>query len=60
MTIAGDFMVTIQEQPIPQSAVSFSTQDPRVLEVDIEQAWKEMNLDGGWSNEVEVKVYFDS
>lgn len=60
MTVEGDFMVTMQGQPIPSRTVTMSVEDRHVLEVDLETAWKEMKLDGGWSNEVEVKVYFDS
>jgi hypothetical protein len=60
MTIDGDFMITIQGQPIPRETVSVSAQDKRTLEVDVETAWKKMDLKSGWSNEVEVKVYFDS
>ncbi|KAI5864854.1 glycoside hydrolase family 36 protein [Durotheca rogersii] len=59
MSIERDFMVTIQGQPIPLRAVSVNTIDNRVLNVDIETAWKKMGLKAGWSNEVEVKVYFD-
>lgn len=51
-------MVTIQGQPIPPHTVSKNNQDGHVLDVDIETAWKEMELESGWSNEVEVKVYF--
>ena len=29
----------------------------RVLEVDVERAWKEMGLDSGWSNEVSLEVF---
>jgi len=28
-----------------------------VLEIDIETAWKEMGLDSGWSNEINVDVF---
>lgn len=51
-------MVTIQGQPIPPHTVTKSTVDQQVLDVDVETAWKEMELEAGWSNEVEVKVYF--
>ncbi|KAK9425724.1 putative Raffinose synthase Sip1 [Seiridium unicorne] len=58
MTIEGDFMVTIQGQPIPPHTVSIDKADEHVLRIDVEAAWKEMGLKAGWSNEVEVKVYF--
>ncbi len=51
-------MVTIQGQPVPSSTVSINKVEERVLEVDVETAWKEMGLDSGWANEVEVKIYF--
>jgi hypothetical protein len=58
MTIEGDFMATIQGQAIPPETVSVSEADKHVLQVDLEVAWKKMGLKAGWSNEVEVKVYF--
>lgn len=59
MTVDGDFMVTIRDQPIPPHTVSISNIDPHVLEVDIGAAWEEMELKPGWSNEIEVKIHFD-
>ncbi|KAI1103611.1 glycoside hydrolase family 36 protein [Jackrogersella minutella] len=60
MSIARDFMVTIQGQPIPFHTVAIDAADNHVLTIDVETAWKDMGLVAGWSNEVEVKVYFDS
>ena len=60
MTIKGDFIATIREQPIPPHTVAISKIDSHVLEIDIERAWKEMGLESGWSNEVEVKLYFSA
>ncbi|KAK3330070.1 raffinose synthase or seed imbibition protein Sip1-domain-containing protein [Apodospora peruviana] len=57
-SIEAGFMITIQGQPVPAHTVSVNTISPRVLEVDIETAWKEMGLESGWANEVEVKIYF--
>lgn len=51
-------MVTIQGQPIPPHTVAVNGADDHVLNIDIEAAWKEMGLDSGWANEVEVKAYF--
>ncbi|KAI1077419.1 glycoside hydrolase family 36 protein [Whalleya microplaca] len=59
MSIERDFMVTIQGQTIPMHTVTVNKADPHVLSIDAETAWKEMGLEAGWSNEVEVKVYFD-
>ncbi|OTB04406.1 glycoside hydrolase family 36 protein [Hypoxylon sp. CI-4A] len=59
MSISRDFMVTILGEPIPPHTVTVSTLDSHVLNIDVEKAWKEMGLEAGWANEVEVKVYFD-
>ncbi|KAI1129240.1 raffinose synthase Sip1 [Nemania abortiva] len=59
MLIERDFMVTIQGVPVPRHTVTVDQRDGHVLAVDIQRAWAEMNLFSGWSNEVEVKVYFD-
>lgn len=54
-----DMMITIQGKPLPVSTVNISQVDQHVLEIDIEAAWKEMGLDAGWSNEVEVRIYIN-
>lgn len=53
-----DFMVTIQEKPVPARTVRVSSVSGCVLEVDVEAAFKEMDLESRWTNEVEVKTYF--
>ncbi|RYP03833.1 hypothetical protein DL764_004883 [Monosporascus ibericus] len=58
LSIERHFMVTIQGQPIPPHTVTKSGADMHVLEIDVETAWKDMGLKAGWSNEVEIKVYF--
>ncbi|KAI1436862.1 glycoside hydrolase family 36 protein [Xylaria sp. CBS 124048] len=60
MSIERDFMITIQSQPVPFRVVTIDQQDSRVLAVDIQEAWNEMGLNSGWSNELEVKIYFDA
>lgn len=60
MAIERDFMVTIQGLPVPPSTVTVDQQDGHVLAVDIQKAWRDMDLNYGWSNEVEVKIYFDT
>ncbi|KAF7542986.1 hypothetical protein G7Z17_g11111 [Cylindrodendrum hubeiense] len=60
MTIEGDFLVTIQEKPIPAHTVTISKADNYVVEIDLGKAWEEMGLESRWSNEIEVKVYFSS
>ncbi|KAJ9606256.1 hypothetical protein H2200_009217 [Cladophialophora chaetospira] len=56
-----DLMVLIQGKPVPQHVVSFNTahcpDGSGVLEIDVEKAWEEMQLDLGWSNEVGVDVF---
>ncbi|KAH8682208.1 raffinose synthase Sip1 [Xylariales sp. PMI_506] len=58
MTIEGDFIATIQGSAIPPESVSINKLDSHVLQIDVEAAWNTMGLKAGWSNEVEVKVYF--
>ena len=58
MTIDGDFMVTIQDLPLPRETVAISHDDDCVLEMDVERAWRQLGLVCGWNNEVEVKIYF--
>lgn len=60
MSIDDDFMITMQEQPVPRHVAKVSSSSDRVLEVDLETAWKEMGLRSGWSNEVQMKVYFST
>ena len=48
-------MVLIRERVVPVGTVGVG-KGTRVLEVDVERAWKEMGLRPGWANEVEVEV----
>jgi hypothetical protein len=52
-------MITIQGKVLPVHTISVSKVTKYVLEIDVEKAWKEMELDSGWSNEVEVKIYIN-
>jgi len=52
-------MITIQGKVFPIHTISVSKVSEYVLEIDVETAWKEMDLDSGWSNEVEVKIYIN-
>ncbi|KAM3514007.1 hypothetical protein MY11210_002324 [Beauveria gryllotalpidicola] len=56
MTIDDNFMVTIFGHPVPRHTVRISRTADSVLEVDVQTAWKELGLDSGWSNELEVTV----
>jgi hypothetical protein len=52
-------MITIQGKVLPVHTISVSKVSEFVLEIDVEKAWKELELESGWSNEVEVKIYID-
>ena len=54
-SVENDIMVMISEKVVPMHTVSIAEQAP-VLEVDVETAWNEMELEAGWSNEVRVLV----
>lgn len=49
-------MILILGKPIPFHNVKLSASAANVLEIDVESAWKEMDLSSGWSNEVGVEV----
>ncbi|KAG6008760.1 hypothetical protein E4U21_003958 [Claviceps maximensis] len=44
MKFEDDLMVTIEDVPVPVETVGQSETDPRVLDIDVERAWKELNL----------------
>ena len=52
-------MIMIQGKVLPVHTIGVSKVSEYVLEIDVEKAWKEMELDSGWSNEVEVKIYIN-
>lgn len=52
--VKEDFMVMIWGKPVPVDCV---TKSGKVLEVDVARAWKEMDLEAGWSNEVSLEVF---
>ncbi|KAI6714138.1 hypothetical protein JHW43_003359 [Diplocarpon mali] len=52
-------IITIQGRVLPLHTVTISSTDVHVLEVDVETAWKELGLEAGWSNEVEVKIHIN-
>ncbi|KAK4692530.1 hypothetical protein P7C71_g4698, partial [Lecanoromycetidae sp. Uapishka_2] len=55
-SIEDDILITIQGKVIPMHTVNISETAP-VLEVDVETAWNEMELQPGWANEVGVEVF---
>ena len=54
-SLADDVLVMISEKVVPMHTVKIA-EDAPVLEVDVEVAWDEMELEAGWSNEVRVLV----
>ncbi|KAG6024920.1 hypothetical protein E4U41_001656 [Claviceps citrina] len=44
MSIEDDFMVTIEDAPVPLETLGRSETDGRVLEIDVERAWDVMDL----------------
>ncbi|EHK40420.1 glycoside hydrolase family 36 protein [Trichoderma atroviride IMI 206040] len=58
MTLQKDFIVTLQDQAVPVETVGVSQSDQHVLEINIERAWKDMELEPGRLDEVEIKVSF--
>ncbi|KAI9879587.1 MAG: hypothetical protein M1830_008037 [Pleopsidium flavum] len=57
-SIEESFMIMILGEVIPFHTVRASKSN-KVLEIDIERAWKELGLSSGWSNEVAVDVFID-
>ena len=56
----GDMMVQVMGcLPVPACTVTKSKKDPRVLEIDIETAWRKMGLESLWVNEVAVELFLD-
>lgn len=62
LSIADDFMVMIQGDPVPIETVAVSKSDPRVLEIDVTAAWaartEAKKATAGWSNDVDLNIYF--
>lgn len=56
MNIDDNFMVTIFGHPVPRHTVQVSAAAEAVLAVDVQAALRELELDSGWSNELEVTV----
>ena len=56
-SIEEDFLITMLGRAIPLGTVKKSAVARDLLEVDVEKAWEEMDLNGGYSNEVTVEVF---
>ncbi|KKK23827.1 hypothetical protein ARAM_001531 [Aspergillus rambellii] len=56
--IEENCMVTISGRAIPQETVRKSGgKKGKVLEIDLQTAWKELGLDAGWSNEIRATLF---
>lgn len=55
-TVEETILITILGKGIPRHTVSSDVSN-LVLKVDIERAWNEMGLQGGWSNEVPMEIF---
>lgn len=56
-SIDKDFMIMIFGRPIPVHCVRVNEVCDRLLEIDVERAWKENEERAGWSNEVSIEVF---
>lgn len=56
LSIEDHFMVTILGQPIPPRTVRKANEN--VVEIDIEAAWNEIGRPTGFSDDLDLKVYF--
>lgn len=54
-----DLLIMLAGKVVPVETVSKSKGDARVLDVDIEAAWKTLGLVSKWSNEVSVSLYLN-
>lgn len=55
-SVEGDFLVVILGRPIPVHCVKKSERSEKVLEIDVERAWREGGYEAGWNNEVSLEV----
>lgn len=55
-TVDKNFLIMILKKVIPRDCVAVSKQCKKVLEIDVEKAWKELGLNGGWNNEVNISI----
>lgn len=57
MSVAEDLMVLLYGKPIPVECVRKNERCSKVLEIDVEQAWRESGERAGWNNEVSLEVF---
>ncbi|KHN96752.1 raffinose synthase Sip1 [Metarhizium album ARSEF 1941] len=58
LNIEDDFMVAVEDQPVPLDTVRRSRDDKRVFEIDVEKAWKEMAVSTMQRGKVQIKASF--
>ena len=56
LKVSDDVIIMIREKVIPVDTVTLNTEHS-VLEVDVEAAWKKMDLEPAYSNTVEVEIW---
>ncbi|QIW97208.1 hypothetical protein AMS68_002726 [Peltaster fructicola] len=56
-SVADDFFVLMYGKPVPQACVSINKVSDKLLEIDIEKAWKQNAETPGWSNEVSIEIF---
>ncbi len=54
LDLERDFLVLLEGKVVPLECVR---KEGRVLEVDVERAWRDLGREAGWGNEVEVEVF---
>jgi hypothetical protein len=59
LSYKDEMIITILGKVLPLHTVNISQANEHVLEIDIAAAWKELDLEPGWSNEVEVKIHIN-
>ncbi|KAL9035877.1 MAG: hypothetical protein Q9214_006389 [Letrouitia sp. 1 TL-2023] len=57
LSVTDNVMVVIQERGVPPETVEVSKASDKILEIDVETAWRQMGLKTGWANTVKVVVY---
>jgi hypothetical protein len=56
MSVEKDFFIVMLGQPVPLHCVKICNTDERILEIDLEKAWKEGGYKVGWSNEAVIEL----
>jgi hypothetical protein len=57
LSIENQMIAMIGRNVIPAHTVSKSATIPNLLEIDVETAWNELQVPGGYSNELDLEVF---